>query len=237
MRRHRSLLIGQNGSRLIPDDGISAALSARNTALIESQCKIQILELSELASSKIASNQRLGEAIGSRQYPQIVNVVRRASTVTLRGFKGDVMQIQTLKRLTVLSVLVVLTAVSAHAQSGTRLTVNIPFNFYIGGKALNAGQYEVGRAMQPSVDTLVLRPVDGSGGTYVLTRTVQAKEPGESRLVFRRYDDQYFLGEVWLVGSSTGRGLPLSSKERMAAQEIARLGANLQKVSVVGNRR
>ena len=147
------------------------------------------------------------------------------------------MQIQTLKRLIMLSVLVVLTTVSAHAQSGTRLTVTIPFNFYVGGKALTAGQYEVGRAMQASVDTLVVRSIDGSGGAYVLTRTVQAKESGDSRLVFRRYDDQYFLAEVWIAGTSTGRGLPLSSKERVAAQEIARLGANPQKVSVVDNKR
>jgi hypothetical protein len=147
------------------------------------------------------------------------------------------MQIQTLKRLIMLSVVVVLTTVSAHAQSGTQFTVTIPFNFSVGAKVLPAGQYLVGRATQASAETMALRPVDGGGGTYVLTRTVQAKEPGESRLVFRRYEDQYFLGEVWAAGASTGRGLPLTRKERVAAQDIAKLGANPQKVSVVGNRR
>jgi hypothetical protein len=147
------------------------------------------------------------------------------------------MQIQTPKRLIMMSVLAVLTAVSAHAQSGTRVTVTIPFDFYVGGKAVTAGQYEVGRANQASAETLVLRPVDGSGGIYILTRTVQAKEPGESRLVFRRYEDQYFLSEVWISARSDGRGLPLSRKERVAAQEISRHGANPQRVSVLGNKR
>jgi hypothetical protein len=49
------LVKGQNGSWLIPDDGNSPALSVQNTALIESQCKVQILWLSE-ASKQIASN-------------------------------------------------------------------------------------------------------------------------------------------------------------------------------------
>jgi hypothetical protein len=50
------LVKGQNGSWLIPDDGNSPALSAQNTALIESQCKVQILWLSGAATNQIASN-------------------------------------------------------------------------------------------------------------------------------------------------------------------------------------
>ena len=48
------------------------------------------------------------------------------------------MQIQTLKRLIVLSVLGVLAAISAQAQSGNQFTVTIPFDFYVGGKTLTA---------------------------------------------------------------------------------------------------
>ena len=50
------LVKGQNGSWLIPDDGNAPALSARNTALIESQCKVQILWLSAAATNQMASN-------------------------------------------------------------------------------------------------------------------------------------------------------------------------------------
>jgi hypothetical protein len=50
------LLRGQNGSWLIPDDGDSPRLSSQNTALIESQCKAQILWLSAAATNQIASN-------------------------------------------------------------------------------------------------------------------------------------------------------------------------------------
>ena len=50
------LVRGQNGSWLIPDDGGSPKLSCENTALIESQCKAQILWLTEAGTNQIASN-------------------------------------------------------------------------------------------------------------------------------------------------------------------------------------
>ncbi len=147
------------------------------------------------------------------------------------------MQIQTLKRLIMLTVLGVLTTVSAHAQSGKQFTVTIPFNFYVAGKMLPAGQYQVGRSTEDS-EGLVLRGTDGRTGVFVLTRGIQTAEvQQQSKLVFRRYGDQYFLGEVWISARSNGRGLPLSRKERMVAQEIVKQGAEPQKVSVVGNKR
>lgn len=50
------LVKGQNGNWLIPDDGNAPALSARNTALIESQCRPQILSLSQRAGEQLVWN-------------------------------------------------------------------------------------------------------------------------------------------------------------------------------------
>jgi hypothetical protein len=41
------LVRGEDGNWLIPDDGNAPALSRRNTALVESQCRAQILSLSQ----------------------------------------------------------------------------------------------------------------------------------------------------------------------------------------------
>lgn len=146
------------------------------------------------------------------------------------------MKIQTWKRLIMMSVLSILAVVSAHAQSSRQFTVTIPFDFSVGGKALTAGQYQVGRVTQTSAEAVVLRRADGGGSVFVLTRTAN-KQPGDSRLVFRRYGDQYFLGEVWTSGASAGRELPMSRRERSMAREIARNGATLQKTSVLAERR
>jgi hypothetical protein len=53
------LVKGQNGNWLIPDDGNAPPVSKQNTALIESQCRAQILSLSEKAGEQVARNQIL----------------------------------------------------------------------------------------------------------------------------------------------------------------------------------
>jgi len=114
--------------------------------------------------------------------------------------------------------------------------VTIPFNFYVAGKTLPAGQYHVGRSTEDS-EGLVLRGTDGRTGVFVLTRGIQTAEvQQESRLVFRRYGDQYFLGEVWISARSKGRELPKSRKERLVKQENSKLGAKLEKVAAVGDK-
>ena len=146
------------------------------------------------------------------------------------------MQIQIWKKLIMLSVLGVLTSVSAHAQAGKQFTVTIPFNFCVAGKTLPAGQYQIGRSTEDA-EGLVLRGTDRRKGVFVLTRGIQNEEvQRESKLVFRRYGDQYFLGEVWISGRSTGRELPSSRKERLANQESAKHGSNPEKVAVVGDK-
>ena len=146
------------------------------------------------------------------------------------------MQIQTWKKLILLSVLGVLTSVSAHAQAGKQFTVTIPFNFCVAGKTLPAGQYHVGRSSEDS-EGLVLRGTDGRTGVFVLTRGIQTAEvQQQSKLVFRRYGDQYFLGEVWISARSNGRELPNSRKERLVKQENSKLGAKPEKVAVVGDK-
>jgi hypothetical protein len=148
------------------------------------------------------------------------------------------MQIQTLKRLIMLSVLGVLTTVSAHAQSGKQFTVTIPFDFYVGSKALTAGQYHVGRSTQTSAEGLVLRGTDGRVGVFVLTSGIQTEDvKQESKVVFRRYGNQYFLGEVWISGRDTGRELPSSRKERLIKQETTKRGGSPEKVAVLGDKR
>jgi hypothetical protein len=146
------------------------------------------------------------------------------------------MQIQTLKRLIMLSVFSVLAAVSAHAQAAKQFM--IPFDFCVGDKTLPAGQYLVGRSTQASAEGLVVRGTEGRAGVFALTRVIQAEEvQRDSKLVFRRYGNQYFLAEVWISGRSTGRALPSSGKERSIAREIAKRGGNSEKVAIVGDKR
>jgi len=135
------------------------------------------------------------------------------------------------------SVIITVAAVSAYAQTGAQFTVTIPFDFYLSGKTVPAGQYTVGRSTQSSAEGLALRGMDRHPGVFALTRGIQAEEiQQQSQLVFRRYGDQYFLAQVWISGRSTGRELLMSRKERSLAREIAKHGANAEKVAVVADK-
>jgi virulence-associated protein VagC len=124
---------------------------------------------------------------------------------------------------TMLSFLLVLAAVSVNAQrlSDNSIAVNIPFDFAFGETRLPAGNYALRRIVLPSsYDRLVIQSADGRGDTHtVMTGPNRTSEvPKQSNLVFNRYGDKYFLSQVWLAGSDTGRDLFQSRNERDLAK-------------------
>ena len=126
-------------------------------------------------------------------------------------------------RMSLLAVMIVIAAsVSANAQSlNYRLTANIPFDFSVGGEKLPAGKYWISRAQQNNGDTVVqIRSTDLHSNAFHFTIPVLASKPVKnSSLVFHRYGDEYFLAEIWPVGSETGRELPKTRAERELARQ------------------
>jgi hypothetical protein len=56
----------------------------------------------------------------------------------------------------------------------------------------------------------------------VVTRSARANDVvEETRLVFNRYDDLYFLSEFWIVGGQNGHEIPTSSRERALEKSVA----------------
>jgi hypothetical protein len=56
--------------------------------------------------------------------------------------------------------------------------------------------------------------------------------------VFNRYGDQYFLSQVWIAGSDTGRDLFQSRNERSLAKEskLAKSKPEQQKVTLTASK-
>jgi hypothetical protein len=126
------------------------------------------------------------------------------------------MQKTSFKLLMTLSVMGLLLASSAFAQSPERIYVNIPFEFTVGSKTLPAGEYTV-RQILPS--RLLIQSRDARHGVIAMTHDVQAKaEPNKAQLLFARYGDQYFLYQVFAPGTSRGRELTRSDVEAKIAQ-------------------
>jgi hypothetical protein len=115
-----------------------------------------------------------------------------------------------------LAVLTILLAVgSVYAQTG-RIVANVPFDYMIGNKAMAAGQYDI----QPAGTLGALAIVGTNHATFATSYRTQASKPAEqSKLVFHRYGNKYFLSQIWIKGNEVGRELP---KSRLEKEEMLR---------------
>ena len=130
---------------------------------------------------------------------------------------------QTLRVLTILGALLVMTAATANAQSERTEVTYVPFNFVVGKKTLPAGEYVVRPNRAGSNDVWLVQSKDGDTSALVTTTVIQSgKTPKRTKLVFNKYGDQYFLSQIWFDGSKSGRELVKRHKERELEKNIAR---------------
>lgn len=120
---------------------------------------------------------------------------------------------------------------SARAQSFGLLRADIPFEFKAGKTTMPAGEYTVRPLPQPYM--VVIAAGDNSAQAALITQsaeTISATE--QAKLVFRKYGDQYFLAEIWSVGTRSGHRLPVTGTER----ELNKRAANYEVVAVLARR-
>jgi len=104
------------------------------------------------------------------------------------------------------------------AQAQELLVFNIPFDFVAGNKTLPAGEYSI-KAAAPERTLLLIDRNDAAASAFMNTEAVAKTEmQTESKLVFNRYGDRYFLSQVWTAGNFRGRQLSKSAREKEMAQ-------------------
>jgi len=122
-----------------------------------------------------------------------------------------------------MSSLMVMLAVVPALGDGTgrldhKIQADIPFDFMVGDKTFPAGTYTFAEpTITPGV--LRIRSLDGHESVLVITQSVQeSRTPSdETKLVFTRYGDQYFLAQAWIVGEIEGRKFLKSRTESEVA--------------------
>jgi len=122
---------------------------------------------------------------------------------------------------TLITICLLFTAATLFAQTESQrlMKVNIPFAFSVEDHSLPAGEYLV-LTVTPERSIRIVSD-DGKHSAIVNTLPNYAKSPSEnSRMVFHRYGNEYFLAQVWTGGQNVVRD-PLSSKRAM---EIASSG-------------
>jgi hypothetical protein len=124
------------------------------------------------------------------------------------------------KQSFLLAGLLVLSSMAATqvARAQEAMVADIPFAFTAGNAMLPAGEYRV-QKLDGNSAVLLIRCSDTRAAAMVITNGTQANGPqSQSKLVFNRYDNRYFLAQVWTAGSIRGRALPKSSQEKELAQ-------------------
>ena len=147
------------------------------------------------------------------------------------------MKKQMLVASTILSLVVTLMVKSVSAQSSHYFRVIVPFEFEISDKRFPAGEYIVRRVSSDRPQWLAITSVNAQTRQTVLTHKIRnGTLQSESKLVFRRYGDQYFLSQIWEDGDTDGHELPRSRGEADLQRLMAKNTANPEMVVVSGRR-
>jgi len=146
------------------------------------------------------------------------------------------MKQRALKTLAGLGLFLSFAAVSANAQAAGEIRLKVPFDFYAGTQQLPAGEYTFRRDSMTGDTVLRVENRHSSASARVVTARVQSPtSPERAQVIFQKYDDQYFLTQVWTGGGDSGRELAESSRERTLRRDLAK-NAKKNKVAQVGSK-
>ena len=112
----------------------------------------------------------------------------------------------------------VLASASAYAQS-IKLKADVPFNFVITGRTVPRGEYNIRAESDThllSISAAGQKPSLFLANPCLSLKGMEASQ--QTKLVFDRYGDQYFLSEIWMKGNRVGHQLQKSRREVEIAQ-------------------
>ena len=119
------------------------------------------------------------------------------------------MKQQIFKLTAIFAIFLGLAVTGVQAQASSKVEVNIPFEFLAGKTTLQPGVYRIKRM---SGSYLTLRSADGKSVILNAPLNLTSIDPKSvERLVFNKYDDQYYLSQIWLT-ADTGRELIVRKK-------------------------
>jgi hypothetical protein len=103
------------------------------------------------------------------------------------------------------------------ASAQQQVVATIPFAFAAGAANLPAGDYNV--KVTEANGMLRLTNLDNPkiSAFVPANPAVSSGIQDQSKLIFNRYGDRYFLSQVWTAGNSTGKQLLKTAREKESA--------------------
>lgn len=109
-----------------------------------------------------------------------------------------------------------LMAACANAQD-LKLKANVPFDFKVDKATMSAGAYTI-NAVTSGSSALIIRNDEGMSRITLANSARSLNVSPDTRLVFHRYGDEYFLSQIWVSGEKQGREFPVSRREAEMAK-------------------
>ena len=129
-----------------------------------------------------------------------------------------------MKRISAIAIcaLASLVAAGSAVAQGHAVKATVPFDFAVGNSRLPAGTYTITTVDSPSSTGLAIRS-DSGKVTVLINAYADGKQSKNSKLVFDKYGDQYFMREILCSNADMNVELPVSKAEKQSQRQEASL--------------
>jgi hypothetical protein len=126
------------------------------------------------------------------------------------------------KKLLIVALALPLLMTAAASAQSVHMKVTVPFNFIAVGMTLPAGEYDI-QSTGAEDKVLVIRNRNSSQAVLLFSNSTQAlNASSNTKVVFHRYGNRYFLSELWVEGDKLGHHVAPSSRETEVAMDFTR---------------
>ena len=137
-----------------------------------------------------------------------------------------------MKRNLLIAAALALFATTAAVAQTVDLKANVPFSFTVNRATLPPGEYSL-KSMDEQGTALAIRDLNSKTTNLVISNSCRSpKSASQTKLLFHRYGNRYFLSQIWTAGEDVGRQLPSSAGEKELARDFS-----MQQVVLVAAKR
>jgi hypothetical protein len=147
-------------------------------------------------------------------------LITRIETQVTFGIQPEKETKMKMKLMLFATALALLVTTAASAQS-ISVKVNMPFSFIVNRITLPAGKYLV-ESVDNQGKALRFANLNSQAKDLVISNSCDAVNPAaQTKLIFHRYGDRYFLKRIWVAGNSAGHELLTSPRETEVAKDFS----------------
>jgi len=124
------------------------------------------------------------------------------------------------RNLLIAAALALFGTMAASAQT-VNVKASVPFDFTVNRATLPAGEYSL-KSMDEQGAAIAIRDLNSKTTNLVISSSCRSsKSASQTKLVFHRYGNRYFLSQIWTAGDEAGRALPAGAGEKEIARNVS----------------